>query len=86
MIVYVSLRLPYLIFNLLLSWLALLGSGTSPKDIELLVCATRSRSDPAARGSCAGRPRPCWPWTFSTSTPAHQVGVDARRRGYNADR
>jgi putative transposase len=33
----VSLRLLYLIFGQLLSWLTLLGRTTSSKDIELLV-------------------------------------------------
>ena len=33
----VSLRLLYLIFGQLLSWLTLLGRATSSKDIELLV-------------------------------------------------
>jgi putative transposase len=37
MIVDVSLRLLHLIFNRLLSWLALLGRPSSSKDVELLV-------------------------------------------------
>jgi hypothetical protein len=37
MIVDVSLRLLYLIFDRLLHWLSLLGRGSSSKDIELLV-------------------------------------------------
>ena len=37
MILSVSFRLLYLIFNRLLGWLALLGRASSSKDIELLV-------------------------------------------------
>ena len=37
MIADMSLRLLYLIFDRLLSWLMLLGRATSSKDIELLV-------------------------------------------------
>jgi hypothetical protein len=37
MIAAVSLRLPYLIFSRLMSWLTLLGRASSAKDIELLV-------------------------------------------------
>jgi putative transposase len=37
MIADVSLRLLYLIFNRLLSWLTLLGRASSSKDVELLV-------------------------------------------------
>jgi hypothetical protein len=37
MITNVSLRLPYLIFDRLVSWLTLLGRTSSFRDIELLV-------------------------------------------------
>jgi hypothetical protein len=37
MIMAVSLRLVYLIFDRLLSWLSLLGRTSSSKDVELLV-------------------------------------------------
>jgi putative transposase len=37
MIMAVSLRLVYLIFDRLLSWLLLLGRSSSSKDVELLV-------------------------------------------------
>jgi hypothetical protein len=43
MIMAVSLRLVYLIFDRLLDWLTLLGRTSSAKDVELLVYATRSR-------------------------------------------
>jgi len=50
MIVAVSLRLVYLIFDRLLDWLTLLGRTSSSKDVELLVlcrCPARSPWSPA---------------------------------------
>ena len=59
MIVDVSLRLLYLIFNRLLSWLALLGRASSSKDIELLVLrhevAVLRRRNPKPRLDWADR-------------------------------
>jgi hypothetical protein len=53
MIAKVSLRLLYLIFDRLLSWLTLLGRAPSSKDIELLVLrhevAVLRRTNPEAR-------------------------------------
>jgi hypothetical protein len=46
MIMAVSLRLVYLIFDRLLSWLSLLGRTSSFKDIELLVPTARGRHTP----------------------------------------
>jgi hypothetical protein len=43
MIANVSLRLLYLIFNRLLSWLILLGRTSTSKDIEILVLEVKSR-------------------------------------------
>ena len=43
MIAVVSLRLLYLIFLQVLSLILLLGRTASSKDVELLVCVTRSR-------------------------------------------
>ena len=55
----VSLRLLYLIFNRLLSWLALLGRTSSSKDIELLVLrhevAILRRTNPRPRLDWADR-------------------------------
>ncbi|MCY7343488.1 MAG: integrase core domain-containing protein [Pseudonocardia sp.] len=55
----VSLRLLYLIFGQLLSWLALLGRTTSSKDIELLVLrhevAVLRRTNPRPRQDWADR-------------------------------
>jgi putative transposase len=59
MIASVSLRLIYLIFGRLLSWLALLGRGSSAKDIELLVLrhevAVLRRTNPRPRLDWADR-------------------------------
>src|SRR4249920_1045199 len=59
MIVDVSLRLLYLIFNRLLSWLALMGRASSTKDIELLVLrhevAVLRRTNPRPRLNWADR-------------------------------
>src|SRR4249920_1839589 len=59
MIVDVSLRLLYLIFNRLLSWLALLGRTSSSKDIELPVLrhevAILRRTNPRPRLDWADR-------------------------------
>jgi putative transposase len=59
----VSLRLLYLIFGQLLSWLALLGRTTSSKDIELLVLrhevAVLRRVNPRPRLDWATEL--CWP-------------------------
>jgi putative transposase len=58
-IMVVSLRLLYLIFGQLLSWLALLGRATSSKDIELLVLrhevAVLRRANPRPRLDWADR-------------------------------
>ena len=56
----VSLRLLYLIFGQLLSWLALLGRTTSSKDIELLVLRHEVASfiPPSRRQSTKGLPPP----------------------------
>jgi hypothetical protein len=55
----VSLRLPYLIFDRLLSWLTLLGRATSSTDIELLVLrhevAVLRRTNPRPRLDRADR-------------------------------
>jgi hypothetical protein len=55
MIMAVSLRLAYLIFDRLLSWLTLLGRASSSKDIELLVLrhevAVLRRTNPSPRSS-----------------------------------
>ena len=59
MIANVSLRLLYLIFNGLLHWLTLLGSGSSSKAIELLVLrhevAVLRRTNPKPRLDWADR-------------------------------
>ena len=59
MIVDVSLRLLYLIFDRLLHWLSLLGRGSSSKDIELLVLrhevAVLRRTNPRLRLDWADR-------------------------------
>src|SRR3954451_14659231 len=52
----VSLRLLYLIFGQLLSWLALLGRTTSSKDVELLVL----RHEVAVLRRVNPRPRLDW--------------------------
>jgi hypothetical protein len=60
MIATVSLRLLYLIFSQLLSWLTLLPRTPSSKDIELLVLrhevAVLRRTNPKPRGASVGRP------------------------------
>jgi putative transposase len=59
MIMDVSLRLLYLIFGRLLSWLTLLGRAASSKDIELLVLrhevAVLRRTNPRPRLDWADR-------------------------------
>ena len=59
----VSLRLLYLIFGQLLSWLTLLGHTTSSKDIELLVLrhevAVLRRTNPRPRLDWTGRTERC---------------------------
>ena len=69
----VSLRLLYLIFSGLLSWLMLLGRTTSSKDIELLVLrhevAVLRRTNPEARLDW-----PTAPWSPHSSN----LGVGAR--------
>ena len=59
MIMAVSLRLLYLIFSRLLSWLTLLGRTSSSKDIELLVLrhevAVLRRTNPRPRLDWADR-------------------------------
>ena len=59
MIMAVSLRLAYLIFDRLLSWLTLLGRASSSKDIELLVLrhevAVLRRTNPRPRLDWADR-------------------------------
>jgi hypothetical protein len=59
MITHVSLRLLYLIFNRLPSWLTLLGRTSSSKDIELLVLrhevAVLRRTNPNPRLDWADR-------------------------------
>ena len=59
MIAAVSLRLLYLIFSRLLSWLTLLGRASSSKDIELLVLrhevAVLRRTNPRPRLDWADR-------------------------------
>jgi hypothetical protein len=59
MIMDVSLRLLYLIFNRFLSWLMLLGRATSSKDVELLVLrhevAVLRRANPRPRLDWADR-------------------------------
>jgi hypothetical protein len=61
MIADVSLRLLYLIFSRLLSWLTLLGRASSSKDVELLVCATRSpySAEPVRNLAWTGPTEPC---------------------------
>jgi putative transposase len=58
-----SLRLLYLIFDRLLSWLTLLGRAASSKDIELLVLrhevAVLRRTNPNLVWT--GRTEPCSP-------------------------
>jgi putative transposase len=56
MIAGVSRRLLYLIFSRLLSWLTLLGCGSSSKDIELLVL----RHEAAVLRRTSPRPRLDW--------------------------
>jgi putative transposase len=60
MIVEVSLRLPYLIFGQLLSWLTLLPRASASKDIELLVLrhevAVLRRTNPRPRLDWADEP------------------------------
>jgi len=59
MIVSVSLRLLYLIFIGLLSWLTLLGRASSSKDVELLILrhevAVLRRTNPKPRLDWADR-------------------------------
>ena len=59
MIMAVSLRLVYLIFDRLLGWLTLLGRTSSSKDVELLVLrhevAILRRTDPKPRLDWADR-------------------------------
>jgi hypothetical protein len=59
MLVDVSLRLPYQIFDRLLHWLSLLGRASSSKDIELLVLrhevAVLRRTNPRPRLDWADR-------------------------------
>jgi putative transposase len=59
MIMDVWLRLVYLIFNRLLSWLILRGRGSSSKDVELLVLrhevAVLRRTNPRPRLDWADR-------------------------------
>ena len=59
MIAAVSLRLLYLIFLQMLSWLTLLGRSTSAKDVELLVLrhevAVLRRTNPRPRLDWADR-------------------------------
>src|SRR6187200_3376400 len=57
MIMAVSLRLVYLIFDRLIHWLSLLGRTTSSKDIELLVL----RHEVAVLRRTNPRPRLDWP-------------------------
>jgi hypothetical protein len=69
MIADVSLRLPYLILDRLLSWLLLMGRTSSSKNIELLVlchavAVLRGPRDPGApclsrrwSSRCSGQPR-----------------------------
>ena len=45
MIMAVSLRLVYLIFDRFLRWLLLVGRTSSSKDIELLVLRRQARTD-----------------------------------------
>ena len=62
MIVAMSLRLVYLIFDRLLDWLTLLGRTSSSKDVELLVLRTRSRySADQPESSPNGPTEPCSP-------------------------
>ena len=60
MIMAVSLRLVYLIFDRLIHWLLLLGRTSSSKDIELLVLrhevAILRRTNPRPRLDWADRP------------------------------
>jgi putative transposase len=56
MIMAVSLRLVYLIFDRLLSWLLLLGRSSSSKDVELLVL----RHEVAVLRRTSPRPRLDW--------------------------
>ena len=56
MIMDVSLRLLYLIFDRLLSWLTLLGRASSSKDIELLIL----RHEVAVLRRTNRRPRLDW--------------------------
>jgi hypothetical protein len=63
MIMDVPLRLLYLIFDRLLGWLMLLGGASSSKDVELLVCATKSRysAEPTRALTWTGPTKPCSP-------------------------
>jgi hypothetical protein len=56
MIANVSLRLLYLIFSRLLSWLTLLGRASSSKDVELLIL----RHEVAVLRRTSPRPRLDW--------------------------
>jgi hypothetical protein len=59
MIVTVPIRLLYLIFDRLLSWLLLLARTSTSKDIELSARARRTRR---------GRPSPDIPWAGVSSS------------------
>jgi putative transposase len=52
-----TLRLPYLIFHQLISWLALLSCGQAAKNAEILVLP----HEVAVLRRQVARPRPSWP-------------------------
>jgi putative transposase len=80
MIADVSLRLLYLIFSRLLSWLTLLPRASSSKDVELLVLrhevAVLRRTNPKPRLNWADRARiePCSPHS-SNACPRRCAGI-----------
>jgi hypothetical protein len=75
----VSLRLLYLIFGQLLSWLALLDRTPSSKDIELLVLRHEVAVPRRATQGRAwtGPTAPCWPRCLPASLRGHRLATPA---------